>query len=153
MKAVKLEPTERLNLTLSAGAVAASFAFAGPHFASSLAVGAFLEAANFRALHRTARALFGGELAGGSPWVVLLAFRFVALTLAIALAIGVGAHPLGLVLGLSLVVPASIFAAVRNRPAVEPAEAAPALPPEDPSWDTYSIWRFREVEPREEDDQ
>jgi hypothetical protein len=150
---VKLEPTERLNLTLSAGAIAASFAFAGPHFASSLAVGAALEAANFRALHRTARALFGGELAGGSPWVVLLAFRFVALTLAIGLAVGAGAHPLGLIIGLSLVVPASIAAALRSRPEVEPAEPGEALPPDDPSWDTYSIWRFREIERLEEDDQ
>lgn len=149
---LKLEPTERLNLTLSAGAVAASFAFAGPHFASSLAVGALLEALNFRALHRGARALFGGELAGASPWVVLLAFRFVVLTLAIGVAIGAGAHPLGLVVGLSLAVPASLAAAIHNRPEVLPAEPAEALPPEDPSWDTYSIWRFREVEPREEDD-
>ncbi|MGH0036075.1 MAG: hypothetical protein ACQGVK_13690 [Myxococcota bacterium] len=150
---MKLEPTERVNLTLSAGAVAASFALASPVFAASLAAGAALEVVNFRALHRTARALFGGELAGGSPWVVLLALRFVVLTVAIGLAIGVGAHPLGLVLGLSLVVPASIAAALLNRPDLQPADPAPALDPDDPSWDTYSIWRFREVEPREEDDQ
>jgi len=147
----KLDPTERLNWTLSAGAVAASFAVASPHFASSLALGALLEAANFRALHRSAAALFGGELGGGGGWVALLSFRLVALTVAIAFAIGAGAHPVGLTIGLSLVVPAAIAAAVLNRPAVVSAAPDEALDPEDASWETYSVWRAREVE-REEDE-
>ncbi len=149
---MRLEPTERMNLTLSAGAIAASFAVAGPHFASSLALGALFEALNFRALNRTARALFDGEIAGGKPWVTVLAFRLVALVAAIAFAIHAGAHPIGLVLGLSMAMPASVIVALRNRPPVVPAEELESLPPDDPSWDTYSIWRFREVE-REEDDE
>ena len=46
---VRIDPIERTNLTLSAGAVAASLLLAGPTFAVSLAAGALLEAVNFLA--------------------------------------------------------------------------------------------------------
>ena len=60
---LELATVERLNLGLSAGAVAASYAFLTPHFATSLAAGACLEAINLGAIHRGARKLFGGDLA------------------------------------------------------------------------------------------
>ena len=59
---MRLDRVERLNLTLSAGAVAASLALTTPHFTISLAVGAALEAVNFRALRRVGKALVSGEL-------------------------------------------------------------------------------------------
>ena len=55
---------ERLNFTLSAGAVAASFALFTPQIATSVAAGALVEVANFRAMHASARRFFGGEFGG-----------------------------------------------------------------------------------------
>ena len=49
---MKLYPAERLNMGISAGAIAASLAVTTPLFASSLALGAAMEAVNFRFLHR-----------------------------------------------------------------------------------------------------
>ena len=43
---MKFYPAERVNMGISAGAVAASFAAVSPHFAGSLAIGAVLEAMN-----------------------------------------------------------------------------------------------------------
>ena len=54
-----LARVERLNLGLSAGAVAASFALVTPHCAGSLDAGAVLEALNLGAIHRGARKVFG----------------------------------------------------------------------------------------------
>ena len=48
-----VDPIERLNLAFAASAVAASFVWATPVFALSLAVGAALEAFNFRGLLRS----------------------------------------------------------------------------------------------------
>ncbi len=149
---MKFEATERLNFTLSAGAVAASFALATPHFAISLALGAALEAVNFRALHSGARALFAGTFAGGGPWVALLGTRFVLLAAGIWFALRVGVDPVGLVLGLSLMLPATLIAAIRQRPPVIPQDPAPPLPPDDPSWDRWSVWRAGEVEPPADED-
>ena len=74
---MKLERVERLNLGLSAGAVAASFAIATPHFATSLALGAFLEAMNFGAMHRGAQRFFAGEISPApDPGSRLFATRF-----------------------------------------------------------------------------
>jgi hypothetical protein len=66
-KVMRLDRVERLNLTLSAGAVAASLALTTPHFTASLAVGAALEAANFRALRDTGKRLVSGELVAAGP--------------------------------------------------------------------------------------
>ena len=52
---------ESLNLGISAGAVAAGFAFASPVFAMSLAFGAVIEALNFRALRTAANQMFSGD--------------------------------------------------------------------------------------------
>lgn len=133
---------ERLNLTLSAGAVAASLAFFSPHVAGSVAVGAALEAVNFRTLHRTARSFFSGELVGASPWVMMLALRLSVLMAAIVLVLLAGANAVALLIGLSLVCPALVIDAWRHRPPIvdSPDPAVPA--PDDPSWDRVSVWKF-----------
>lgn len=150
---MRLEASERVNLTLSAGAVAASFAVAEANFAASLALGAALEAVNLHGLNASARTLFSGGVGGSGPWVGAFGLRFGVLAVGIALALRAGADPLGLIVGLSLAIPATVYWAARNRPAVVPAEQLEALPPDDPSWDRYSIWRCREVEPEERDDE
>jgi len=126
---------------ISAGAVAASFAVASPHFAGSLAIGAVLESLNFRFLHRTGDALFSGVVQGGGPWVAVLALRLSLVFAGIIVAMLGGADPIGLVIGLSLAMPATVAAAVWNRPAVVPQVPEPAVDSDDPIWDEYSVWR------------
>ena len=137
---MKFYPAERLNMGIGAGAVAASFAVASPHFAGSLAIGAALEAVNFRFLHRTAEALFSGVVNGGGPWVVVLVLRLGLVFMGIIGAMMGGADPAGLLIGLSLAMPATVAAAVWSRPAIAPQDPNPALDPEDPTWDAYSVW-------------
>jgi len=139
-----LYPAERVNLGISAGAVAASFAVVSPHFAGSLAAGAVLEAMNFRFMHGVAEALFAGVVNGGGPWVGVLSLRIGLVIGGIVAAMTLGADPLALVLGLSLAMPASVIAALLNRPEVVDQEPNPGLDADDPSWDRYSIWRAAE---------
>ena len=141
-----LAKVERLNLGLSAGAVAASFALATPHFATSLALGAFVEAINFGAIHRGARALFEGEPAGARGWVGVFSMRFVLLALAIFMTLQAGADPVAFLIGLSLVMPATLIDAwIHRPPVIDPAEL-PVLFEEESEddreyWESYSIWR------------
>jgi hypothetical protein len=146
---VKFYPAERVNVGISAGAVAASFAVASPHFAGSLAVGAALEAMNFRFMHGVAEALFAGSVNGGGAWVGVLSLRLGLVFAGIVAAMTAGAHPLALVIGLSLAMPATVIAAWLNRSEVIEQEPNPGIDPEDPSWDRYSIWRAAE---RDEED-
>jgi len=148
---MRLARVERLNLGLSAGAVAASFAFATPHFAASVAVGAALEAINFGSLYRAAERFFAGEISGGGPWVAVFAMRFVLLGLGILLVLAAGAHPIALVIGLSIAMPAAVIDAWIHRPPIVPPETLPHLGPDDPSWDNYSVWRAGEVDPAAKD--
>jgi hypothetical protein len=62
-----------------------------------------------------------------------------------------GAHPVGLLIGLSLIVPAAIIEAWRARPAVNPE--APQLAPDDPDWERWNPWLAREREESEEVDE
>ncbi len=149
---MRFEATEGLNFTLSAGAIAASFALATPHFATSLALGAALESVNLRALHSGARLLFAGTVAGGGAWVALFGTRFALLAAGIWFAMRTGADPVGLVLGLSLVMPATVMAAILHKPPEIPQDPAPPLPPDDPSWERWSVWRAGEVEPAADED-
>ena len=55
------DSVQRVNLALSAGAVAASYALVSPAFATSLAVGALIETLNFRHLLRSGKAFFAGR--------------------------------------------------------------------------------------------
>jgi hypothetical protein len=144
---VNLDPIERTNLALSAGAVALSLALATPGFAASLLVGAALESVNFRGLRRSAALLFGGELAGSAGFRAVAGLRLVLLAAGIGVALALGAHPVGLVIGLSLIVPAALIEAWRNRPPVVPG--APVLAPDDPAWERWDAWRAREREPQE----
>ena len=108
---------ERLNLGLSAGAVAASIAFATPHFALSLAAGAFLEAVNLGAIYRAAQRLFAGQMLTNG-WVGMLSLRFILLAIAIYLTMWAGAHPVALLVGLSITMPAVLIDAWLNRPPI-----------------------------------
>lgn len=140
---MKLERVETLNLTLSAGAVAATWAFASPHVASSLAIGAVLEAMNFGALHRSARLYLGGGVRGAGPWLAVFSTRFVLLAAGILIAVHAGAHPVALMCGLSIAIPAVVIDAWLHRPHYDPASQTEwdVPPPDDESWDRYSIWR------------
>jgi hypothetical protein len=141
---------ESLNFGISAGAVAAGFAFASPVFAASLAFGAAIEAANFRALRAAANRMFSGDLASGRMWAAGFGLRFGFLAVAISLALNAGAHPVGLVIGLSTTIPAVVLGAIYMRPPV--LETGPAPPPDDPSWDAWNPWLARERDPAESEE-
>ncbi len=141
---------ESMNLGISAGAVAAAFALASPVFAASLAFGAAIEAVNFRALRAAASRLFAGDLAMGKAWAAGFGLRFGFLAIAISLALSAGAHPVGLVIGLSTTIPAVVLGAIYMRPPV--LETGPAPPPDDPSWDAWNPWLARERDPAESEE-
>ena len=143
------DPIERWNLALSAGAIATSLVLASPLFATSLAVGAILEAVNFRGLRRSAQLMFDGALPGQRGFQAVFGLRFVLLAGGIAAALWAGADAVGLVVGLSLIMPAAVIEAWRARPPVDPA--ARALDPDDPAWERWDPWLARER--AEEDDE
>jgi hypothetical protein len=140
-----------MNLKLSAGAVAASLVWSTPLFAFSLLAGSLLEAFNFHGLRRSAQFMFWGEIAGSRGWMGVFALRFSLLTIGIVAALYFGAHPVGLLIGLSLMMPAAVIEAWRARPAVDPN--APALDAEDPAWDDWNPWLAREREQPETDEE
>lgn len=148
---MNIDPIERTNLTLSAGAVAVSLAFASPLFALSVAVGAALEALNFHGLRRQAQFLFWGQIRSGGAWTGVFGLRFVLLILGIGAALIFETDPVGLLVGLSLIMPAGVIEAWRNRPAIDPN--APALAADDPGWDRWNPWLAREREESEDDEQ
>jgi hypothetical protein len=141
---------ESLNFGISAGAVATAFALASPVFAASLAFGAAIEAANFRALRAAANRMFSGDLAMGKMWAAGFGLRFGFLAIAISLALNAGAHPVGLVIGLSTTIPAVVLGAIYMRPPI--LETGPAPPPDDPSWDAWNPWLARERDPAESEE-
>jgi hypothetical protein len=148
--AFALDPMERLNLGFASGGLAASLAFGSPAFATSFALGAALEAVNFRALRACCTRLLAGELQGAGVWTALLGMRLSMLLVSMGIALVAGAHPLGLMLGVTTIVPAALLGAWWLRPAIDPD--APCLGPDDPSWDRWSVWRGGEVEPLEEEE-
>lgn len=143
-------PMERLHLTLATGGLALSLAVAGPAFAGSFALGAALEAVNFRALRASAARLLTGQLQGSRIWTLLLGMRLAMLFVSMGIALAAGAHPLGLLLGVSMIVPAALLGAWWLRPPVDPT--APALPADDPSWEEWSVWRA-ELRPRDPEEE
>jgi len=80
---------------------------------------------------------------------VVFALRFGLLVIGIGSALAFGAHPVGLLVGLSLILPAVVLEAWRARPAIDPT--APALAADDPSWERWDAWLVREREPVDED--
>ena len=149
---MKLERVERLNLGLSAGAIAASYALETPHFATSVALGACLEAVNFGTLMRGARHFFAGNIRGAGPWMGVFAIRFVMLGAGIFFLLQLGAHPVALVIGLSIAMPAVLIDAWLHRPPVVDPSTLPALETDEESWERWSVWRASEVAPREADE-
>jgi len=113
----ELAKVEQWNIGLSASAVAVSYALATPHFATSLAAGAFLEAINLGAIHRAAQRLFAGEMMSRG-WVGGLSLRFIILGTAIFFTMRAGANPIALLIGLSLAMPATVIDAWLNRPPI-----------------------------------
>ncbi|MEZ4282914.1 MAG: hypothetical protein R3F21_25235 [Myxococcota bacterium] len=111
-----LARVEQWNLGLSASAVAASLALATPHFATSLAAGALLEALNLGALRRSALQFFAGRMT--RSWTGAFALRFLALAAAIFLTLQAGANPIALLIGLSIAMPAVLIDAWLNRPPI-----------------------------------
>ena len=146
---MSIDPIERKSLLFSAGAVAASYALLSPGFALSLGLGALLEAANFRALRRSGEMLFSGQIAARRFGSAGFASRFVLLGIAIGVAIYAGAHPVGLVIGLSLIIPAAVIEAWRTRPPNDPN--APALDPDDEGWELWNPWLALEREAVDEE--
>ena len=144
--AEQVQPIERLNVALSAGAVATPAVAASPAFAASVAVGAAIEVLNFRGLAVQCQGFFGSQLGqGGSAWTALTGLRLAVLATVILAAIRHGAEPVGLVVGLSMILPAAAIAGWWLRPApMDPALAPPAPPPDDPSWDQWNPWLARE---------
>ena len=148
---MSIDPIERINLAISASAVAASLVLATPLFALSLAAGALLEAVNFRGLRRQAQLLFWGEIRSGGMWTGVFGLRFGILVIGIAAALYFGADPAGLLIGLSLIMPAAVIEAWRTRPPLDPH--APGLEPDDPAWDDWNPWLAREHAGAEEEEE
>jgi hypothetical protein len=145
---MNIDPIERWNIAISAGAVATSLAVATPLFATSLAVGAALEAANFRALRRSTQFLFWGVMPGQRVWAAVFGMRFGLLAIGIIAALYLGADVVGLLAGLSIIMPATVIETWRSRPPIDPN--APCLDDDDPSWDRWNPWLARESAPSEE---
>jgi len=148
---MQIDPFERMNLAFSAGAVAASAVLATPLFAFSVAIGAALEAFNFRGLRRQSQFLFWGQIKSGGLWAGVYGLRFGLLVIGICSALYFGADPAGLLIGLSIIMPAAVVEAWRTRPAVDPN--APALPPDDEAWERWNPWLAREREENAAEDE
>lgn len=122
----ELAKVEQWNLGLSASAVAASFVLATPHFAISLAAGAFLEAINLGAIHRAGQRLFAGEMMSRG-WIGGLSLRFLILGTAIYITMSSGANPVALLIGLSIAMPATVIDACLNRPPIVDPSTLPVF--------------------------
>jgi hypothetical protein len=138
------------NLAFSAGACALSAATVSPRFAAALALGALLEAANFRALFASCERILGAGGSAAGLAVAALGVRLVLLAVVIAVALQAGVDAAGLLVGLSLILPATLIAAWHARPPLVPD--APALPPDDPAWDLWDPTFARERAPHRADD-
>jgi hypothetical protein len=138
------------NLAFSAGACAVSAATVSAHFAASIALGTALELANFRALWASCERTLLAERSARGVAVAAFGARLVLLGVAIALALRSGIDAVGLLIGLSLIVPAVLLAGWLAAPPIVPD--APALAPDDPAWDLADPWLARERAPRDDED-
>ena len=148
---MKIDPFERMNLMISAGAVATSYAVATPSFTAGLALGAAMEAVNFPALRRSAQFLFWGVLPSQRAWSAVFAMRFGLLAVGLCVALYFGINAAGLLVGVSLIMPAAIAEAWRTRPMI--LEDAEGLDPDDPAWNNWNPWLAREIEQPEDSDE
>ncbi len=141
-----MERVGRLNLAVSASVTAVGYALVSPLFAVSVAAGAALEGVNFHYLLLSGTRLFEGQPVS---WNSGFALRFAFVGLGLGLALWAGAHPVGLVVGASLIMPIAVIEAWRTRPPI--LRDAPALPADDPSWDRWNPWLARERDDEEGD--
>ncbi|MEE3329302.1 MAG: ATP synthase subunit I [Myxococcota bacterium] len=144
---MKLDPVERVTLVVTLGSVGAVCAFAPPRFALGVAVGAAIEAVNLRVQVRAARRFFEDDGRSAANWMSGFGVRFGLMACAILLAIELGTDLLGLAAGLVLALPGVFIWAWRNRSPLVDEPVLPALAPDDPSWDRWSVWRAGEVMP------
>ncbi len=147
----KARPIEQANVVFSTSAVVASAALVSPWFAASVALGAVVEGLNFRTMARGASHMFAGEIGANPVWSALFGLRLAMLAGVLFVAIRAGAEPVGLLVGLSMILPAAVVGGWRARPPIDP-DAEP-LPADDPSWDLWNPWLAREAEPSDEDDE
>ena len=147
---LKLDPVERMSLAVTLSSLGAAYAFAPPRFAAGVAVGAAIETLNLRVQVRAARRFF--EFEGGrsaASWMSGFGIRFGLMSCAILLAVESGIDPVGLLVGLLVALPGVFIWAWNNRPPLVSQPPQPALAPDDPSWDRWSVWRAREVTPED----
>jgi hypothetical protein len=147
MRPPAIGPVDALSVGLALVATSASFLLVSPLFGFSVALGAALEMVNFRNLRRTCERVVTGEATSG---LVMsgFSFRFVLLGGVVGVALYAGAHPVGLLVGLSLIVPAMLAAAWHTRPVALPASEGPAAPDEE--WDRWNPWLARESDDDED---
>jgi hypothetical protein len=137
-----------LGLAAAAGALA--LALTSPRFAASVGIGALLQLTNFRALWSSCEKilLVGGPGAGLA--IAMFTVRFALVGAAVGVALWAGIDAAGLLVGLSLIIPAAVVAAWRARPPI--LADAPALSEDDPSWDLWNPWLARETDETEEEE-
>ena len=134
----RFDPIEKMNLVLAAGVVVVAWIFVSPLFAGSIALGAILEAVNFRALNRATQSMVGGTFVSNRFWMAGFSLRFSLLGIAMAVAIYSGVDPIGLVLGLTMIVPAVVVVAWGRRQGLV-VSSVPVPPPDDPCWDRWNV--------------
>jgi hypothetical protein len=133
----------------TATAALAALWLATPKVALGLLLGAALQTLNFRGMYGLTRRAFTQQARAASGFALRLPL-FAALVL---VAIKAGVDVAGLLAGITLLVPAVIVAAWQSRPRdAADSAAAPALAPDDPSWDQYSPWLARERETERTED-
>lgn len=137
------------SLAFFALACVLAFVLSYPRLVPGIALGAALALLNFHALFAfSRRVLFQG--AGGGTWFAL---RFLLLGGALWLALALGADPVGLLIGLSLLIPAAVAAAFQVRPKPDPAAAPSQAPPcDEEEWERWNPWLARERIDAEEDE-
>lgn len=124
-----------IAVSLAAYVLAAAFATA--YFAWSLLLGIMLEWVNFVFLRRSCRRVLSGSSSG---LIGNFGVRFVLLAVVVGLALSLGCHPIGLLVGLSVVVPSGIIAAWR----VRPLPLSSNINSEEYDWDNWDPWRAQE---------
>lgn len=146
-----LQQRDVLVWNLGLAAAAAALTLASPRFVLALGVGAVIQLTNFRALWRSCEhiLLVGGPGAGLA--VATFAVRFGLVGVAVGVALWAGVDAGGLLVGLSLIIPAAVVAAWQARPPV--LSNVPALPEDDPGWDLWNPWLARERDAGDEEEE
>lgn len=137
------------NAAFCALAALLALLFMSPAFAGAIVLGTVLGAANLRALWRHSEHVFFQTEGPRAPVALAFVFRFLLLGAALWLALSAGVNAIGVLIGLSILVPSIVIAAWRKRPPI--MEGLPAMPADDPDWDLWNPWMAREGTPGEDD--